>query len=199
MGLILLAGATFFATTVLVERVGTLLWTAWLGTLAFWLIRALVVGPGLGARLVPALVLVIGLSGAVALGFDGNSHGQNTLPWQPLTEHALADARAVGAPVLVEFTADWCINCKVLEQTVYADATIAQAVDAAQMRVLRADLTRPDATLDAYLRSFGGAGLPFAVVLKPDGTVHRRLPDLFTVGTLKTAIETSGEQTRVDP
>ena len=33
------------------------------------------------------------------------------------------------------------------------------------MRVLRADLTRPDATLDAYLRSFGGAGLPFAVVL----------------------------------
>ena len=198
MGLILLAGATFFATTVLVERVGTLLWTAWLGTLAFWLIRALVVGPGLGARLVPALVLVIGLSGAVALGFDGNSHGQNALPWQPLTEHALADARAVGAPVLVEFTADWCINCKVLEQTVYADATIAQAVDAAQMRVLRADLTRPDATLDAYLRSFGGAGLPFAVVLKPNGAVHRRLPDLFTVSALKAAIETSGDQTRVN-
>ena len=99
-------------------------------------------------------------------------------------------------PVLIEFTADWCINCKVLEQTVYADEAIAHVVEATNMRVLRADLTRPDAKLDAYLRSFGGAGLPFAVVLKPDGAIHQRLPDLFTVGTLKTAIETSVESTR---
>ena len=198
MGLILLAGATFFATTVLAERVSTLLWTAWLGAVAFWLIRSLVVGPGFGARLVSALVLVAGVAGGVTLGLEEEAGARHELPWQPLTERALIEARTAGAPVLVEFTADWCINCKVLEQTVYADIAIARAVDTAGMHVLRADLTRPDSALDAYLRSFGGAGLPFAVILAPDGTVHRRLPDLFTVNTLKTAIETSGEQTRVD-
>jgi len=193
MGFILLAGAAFFATTVLAERFGTLLWAGWLAGLAFWLLRALWDGPGLGARLVPVLVLaVVGVSTA-AIGFDRDGSSGRDLPWQPLTERSLVAARTAGHPVLIEFTADWCINCKVLEQTVYTHETIVRAVAATHMRVLRADLTRPDADLDAYLRSFGGAGLPFAVVLKPDGTVHRRLPDLFTVSTLRAAIESSAD------
>jgi len=196
MGLVLLAGATFFATTVLGDRFGTLLWAAWLGALTFWLLRALVVGPGFGARLVPALVLAIVAMSTVAVGLNRNGAAAHDLPWQPLTEPALATARAANRPVLIEFTADWCINCKVLERTVYANEAIARAVEATNMRVLRADLTRPDATLDAYLRSFGGAGLPFAVVLKPGGAIHQRLPDLFTVGTLETAIETSVDSAR---
>lgn len=191
MGLMLLAGATFFATTLFGERSGILLWGAWFSVLAFWLFRALCVGPGLGARLVPALVLAIVTMSAAAIGFNRDGVAGRDLPWQPLSAQALSAARAAGYPVLIEFTAKWCINCKVLEQTVYASKAIAQAVEATKTRVLRADLTRPDAELDTYLRSFGGAGLPFAVVLKPDGTIHRRLPDLFTVSTLKTAIETS--------
>ena len=196
MGLALLAGATFFATTVLGERFATLLWAVWLGALTFWLFRAFAVGPGVGARLVPAVVLALVAVSTVAIGLNRNGAAAHDLSWQPLTEPALASARAANRPVLIEFTADWCINCKVLEQTVYADEAIAHVVEATNMRVLRADLTRPDAKLDAYLRSFGGAGLPFAVVLNPDGAIHQRLPDLFTVGTLKTAIETSAEATR---
>lgn len=193
MGLILLAGATFFATTVLGERFGTLLWTSWLVALTFWILRALIVGPGFGARLVPVVVLAIVAVSTVAIGFNRGDVAKYGLAWQPLTDRALVAARTAGQPVLIEFTADWCINCKVLEQTVYANAAIARAVEATNTRVLQADLTRPDPALDAYLRSFGGAGLPFAVVLKPDGAIHRRLPDLFTVNTLKTAIETSPE------
>ncbi|KEZ76006.1 protein-disulfide reductase DsbD family protein [Salinisphaera hydrothermalis] len=191
LGLVLLAGAVFFATTVVAPRFGTLLWSGWLGALTFWLLRALWVGPGLGARMVPALVLAIVAVSAAAIEINQGNAAEHGLPWQPLTERALAAARVDHRPVLIEFTADWCINCKVLEQTVYSNETIVRAVTTTDMQVLQADLTRPDARLDAYLRAFGGAGLPFAVILTPDGTIHRRLPDLFTVGTLKTAIETS--------
>ncbi|MGB7757621.1 MAG: thioredoxin family protein [Salinisphaera sp.] len=198
MGLMLLAGATFFATTVLSERFSVLLWTFWLSALAFWVVRGLVVGPGFGARLVPTVVLAVVAVSIVAIGFNRGGDTGHGLPWQPLTERALIAARAAGHPVLIEFTADWCINCKVLEQTVYANQAIARAVAATNTRALQADLTRPNAELDAHLRSFGGAGLPFAVVLNPDGTIHRRLPGLFTVSTLKTAIETSAERSRVN-
>ncbi|MDA3921138.1 MAG: thioredoxin family protein [Salinisphaera sp.] len=191
MGLILLAGAIFFATTVLEQRFGALLWAGWLGVLTFWVFRALLIGPGLGARMVPALVLVVVAISATAIGFDRNDSTRHGLSWQPLTDRALEAARRAGRPVLVEFTADWCINCKVLEQTVYADDAVARAVAATHMRLLRADLTRPDADLDAALRAFGGAGLPFAVILAPDGGIHRRLPNLFTVGTLVAAIHSS--------
>lgn len=197
MGLMLLAGAVFFATTVLSERISALLWTTWLGALAFWVVRGLIAGPGISARLVPTALLAVVAVSTVAIGFNRGGDMGHGLPWQPLTERALAAARAAGHPVLIEFTADWCINCKVLEQTVYANQAIARAVEATNTRLLRADLTRPNTDLDAYLRSFGGAGLPFAVVLKPNGAIHRRLPDLFTVNTLKTAIETNTERMRV--
>ncbi|MES1956242.1 protein-disulfide reductase DsbD family protein [Salinisphaera hydrothermalis] len=197
MGLILLAGATFFATTVLEQRFSALLWAGWLGVLTFWVFRALVVGPGLGARIVPALVLMVAIS-ATTIGFDRNDSTRHGLSWQPLTDRALASAHRAHRPVLVEFTADWCINCKVLEQTVYAEDAVARAAESKNMRMLRADLTRPDAHLDAALRAFGGAGLPFAVILAPDGGIHRRLPDLFTVGTLVAAIHSSTGSSHVE-
>ena len=90
-------------------------------------------------------------------------------------------------------SAEWCINCKVLEQTVYRDVRVTEAVRDARALPLRADLTRPDERLQAYLREFGGAGLPFAVVLDRHGRLHERLPDLFTADALVTALRHAGE------
>ena len=169
MGLVLLAGAAFFAGTVLPARFGLVLWSVWLGVLTFWLARALWIGPGLGARLVPALVLAAVAGGAFTTGPDhGGGPAGNRLPWQPLDARALAAARAAGRPVLIEFTADWCINCKVLEHTAYANRAVLRAAASTDMRTLRADLTRPNPRAERYLRSFGGAGVPFAVVLKTE-------------------------------
>ena len=116
------------------------------------------------------------------------------LAWQPLTEQSLQDARAARRPVLIEFTADWCINCKVLEQTVYRDRRVVEAARAANALTLRADLTRPDERLQRYLREFGGAGLPFAVVLDGNGQPVKRLPDLFMADTLASTLHNATEE-----
>lgn len=194
LGLVLLAGAVFFAATVLPGGLGPLLWTAWAAVLTFWLLRALWAGPDFRTRLVPALILAVSVPTALATWPQPDRAEADILAWQPLTMQALADARAARQPVLIEFTADWCINCKVLEQTVYRDRRVVDAVRVANALTLRADLTRPDERLKRYLREFGGAGLPFAVVLDGRGQPVKRLPDLFMADTLASELRKATEE-----
>jgi thiol:disulfide interchange protein DsbD len=140
------------------------------------------------------LVLAGTVATALALWPQPDRAGTDTLAWRPLTMQALADARAARQPVLIEFTADWCINCKVLEQTVYRDRRVVEAARAANALTLRADLTRPDERLQRYLREFGGAGLPFAVVLDGNGQPVKRLPDLFMADTLASTLHNATEE-----
>lgn len=163
LGLILLAGAAFFAATVLPDYAAPLLWSGWAGMFTFWALRALCLGPGLGARLVPGLVLAGTTVSVLAAWPQPVTDPHQALAWQPLTAQRLQHARAIGRPVLIEFTAEWCINCRVLEQTVYRDVRVTEAVRDAQ-----------------------------ALVLDRQGRLHERLPDLFAADTLVAALRHAG-------
>jgi len=189
LGLILLAGATFFATTVLPANLAPLLWIACAAVLIFWTMRTLLLGPDLKARLVP-LVTMLALAGLLPILSAGSTPAAGH-DWQPLTVPALQAAQAAQRPVLVEFTADWCINCKVLERTVLDARQVTRTAQAVDLVTLRGDLTRPDERLQQLLRRLGGAGLPYAVVLDSDGNISRKLPDLFTIDTLVSALHES--------
>jgi len=148
-------------------------------------LRALIAGPGKAARAVPAVVLLVVAASAPAIMSEQAETGLN---WQPLTQQALIMAQRNNQPVLIEFTADWCINCKVLEHTVYNSPRVLAAAADAGLITLQADLTRPDKQLQQHLRHFGGAGLPYAVVLGDNGHISHKLPDLFTTDALVAAI-----------
>lgn len=191
LGLVLLAGAVFFAAADLPDALVRALW-AGLALFTFaWILHALWRGPDLGARLVP--LALVGLIALPLLLERTDADSDTELPWQAFSAAALADARATGRPVLVEFTADWCINCKVLERTVYRDPEVVQAARRAGLIALQADLTDPVPELQRRLRAWGGAGIPFAVILDGRGGVVRRLPDMFQRQALIQAIETSQE------
>jgi len=109
------------------------------------------------------------------------------LEWEPITR-AAARPGTIDGPALIEFTADWCINCKVLERTVYqAPAVAAAAGDS--VAALQLDLTDFDTDAQALLQSWGGTGLPYAVVVDDDGRVRHRLRDLFGEQRLISALE----------
>ena len=71
--------------------------------------------------------------------------GREPYDWQPYSDVALADARRDGRPVLIDFTADWCVNCHYLEAVVIKDPAVVKAVRAGKVLMMKADCTRTNA------------------------------------------------------
>ncbi|WP_179208819.1 protein-disulfide reductase DsbD [Salinicola salarius] len=86
-------------------------------------------------------------------------------------ESALASARASGRPVMVDVSADWCISCKVVEQTVFPAPAVAERL--ADFTLIRADVTQDTAASRTLLEHYQLFGPP-ALLFFADGTELRR-------------------------
>jgi thiol:disulfide interchange protein DsbD len=106
--------------------------------------------------------------------------------WQPAE---LARLRAEGRPVLVVFTADWCLTCKVNEQTVLESDAVQGALEAGGYAVLEADWTRRDETIRRELARYGKAGVPLYLVYQPGAGEPQVLPELLSIERMLTALE----------
>lgn len=91
----------------------------------------------------------------------------------------LAEAAKRGQWTLVDFYADWCISCHVIERNVFGDPAVAARL--AHMQIVRPDVTRNDAADQALLKRWGVMGPPTLMLVGPDG-VERR--DLRVVGEI---------------
>lgn len=186
-GWLLLAAALFYAQSVVPTTWTTPLWVALLAAVFGWAAFTLWRATEHSAR---TAALLVGAT-AAALGYLGSGLGQSvetTIAWQPLHAADVVNLSTLGRPALVEFTADWCINCKVLEKTAYEDRDVVEALKRTGTVPLQVDLTRPDPTLEHLLALHGGVGLPFAVVLDQKGREVQTLSGLFTSTSLVQAL-----------
>lgn len=186
LAFLLLAAAVFFTASLVPATVARGLWIAWAALLGTWALAALLRDTDWRARAVGILSALLGLGLASTMALSGG--GAHGITWQPYEQVLSRTAIDNGRPQLIEFTADWCINCKVLERTTYSDPGVARTVDATNTVTLQADLTRPDERLSRALNEFGGAALPFAVVLNPNGVVVQRFPGMFGPDALRAAL-----------
>ncbi|MFN3712554.1 MAG: protein-disulfide reductase DsbD [Alcanivoracaceae bacterium] len=73
---------------------------------------------------------------------------------------ALSEARRAGQPVLVDFYADWCVACKVLEEKTLNQADVLAALAADNYRLIKADVTAVTRENQGIMQQFGIIGLP---------------------------------------
>ncbi|TXH04565.1 MAG: hypothetical protein E6R07_07835 [Nevskiaceae bacterium] len=107
---------------------------------------------------------------------------------EPWSESRVQALRAQGRTVFVDFTADWCITCKVNEHTALASQRVRDAFAAGKVAVLVADWTRADPAITAALQSFGRSGVPLYLVYV-NGGEPKVLPQVLTPETVIAALQ----------
>ncbi|CRM26191.1 Thiol:disulfide interchange protein DsbD precursor [Pseudomonas sp. 28 E 9] len=192
-------GFLFLGTAVLMIRpvVGESLWIGLWGALALvmaycgWMLAR---EYGLAAKVFGAASLVLGLWGAVLV--VGAAGGSDEL-WQPLKVYSgsrvaatadahdafttindpaalqsqLDSAKAEGQWVLVDYYADWCVSCKIMEKQVFGKPDVMAALK--DVRLLRLDVTADNAASRALLGRYKVPGPPSFVWIGPDGEERR--------------------------
>lgn len=93
-------------------------------------------------------------------------------------------------PMLVEFTADWCPNCKFLERTVLTPRRLQHWKEQYNLRFIRVDLTRAHPEAEALLQALGGSSIPLTAIFTKglSSSAPLVLRDIYSVDMLKGAL-----------
>jgi suppressor for copper-sensitivity B len=109
--------------------------------------------------------------------------------WQPFDPAVIPRDVSEGKVVFVDVTAAWCLTCKVNEAAVIDRDPVASHLRDAGVVAMRADWTRPDPAISAYLQSFGRYGVPLNVVYGPGTPAGEALPELLTTDIVIQALD----------
>lgn len=107
-------------------------------------------------------------------------------PWSPQRVAALTTE---GKGVFVNFTADWCVSCKVNERVALSSPDVAKAFADAGVTYLKGDWTNRDETIAAELAAHGRTGVPLYLYYAPGSTTPVVLPQLLTPGIVTEALK----------
>ena len=136
-----------------------------------------------GLALMATTALVATLSGRpapAAAQADGLS--------EPYTAARLATLRAEGRAVFVNFTAAWCITCKVNERIALSTPEVEQAFKSRDVAYLKGDWTNRNSEISAALEAVGRDGVPLYLYYPPRAAAPTILPQVLTPGTVLAVI-----------
>jgi thiol:disulfide interchange protein DsbD len=171
---------------------------------AAWLFQATRTSSGWGRRMATAAAGIAALA-AIALGpliaagppapGSRSASAPGAIAWEPFSASRVAELRAEGKPVFVNFTAAWCVTCLVNERVALGSPAVADTFRAKGVACLKADWTNRDPEIARVLGSFGRSGVPLYVVYpparpgEPGGGEPSILPQILSEGTIIDAIE----------
>lgn len=191
-GIVLLGVAIDLSSRILPAIISMLLWSI------LFIFAALILGllrraQNNLARLKQGLAILCFVYGLLIL--IGMSQG-HTNPWLPLkniqsNQHlitvtsvaqlnqAVEKANIAHQPILIDFYADWCRSCKIMEQEMQSNAEIQTLLS--QIAVIKVDVTANNSYTQELNQQFNVVAPPAFIYISKTG---RRLDDLKQVGEI---------------
>jgi thiol:disulfide interchange protein len=109
--------------------------------------------------------------------------GGGKISWLTDFPPALAKAKETGRPIMIDFYADWCGPCKMLDAQTYSDNRVAAA--STNLVMVRIDVDRNQPLASRYRVE----SIPTIVVLNSEGTEMKRETGFIRVGPMLTMME----------
>ena len=114
------------------------------------------------------------IAGGVFFLLPANSESGPRITWEKASLPAIERAKSAGKPVILDFTADWCLPCKELENYTFSDKDVVKLSN--RFTMLRADVTTGGgAQMEALKARFKVAGVPTIVFLDSSGAEKAEL------------------------
>lgn len=199
MGLLMIAAGAFFIGTGLANRVNTP--PDPVSDAYWWPVGAFVVAAGgwlawrtwrITARakprgvftIVAAMLILVGVGGAVTLTRP------SPVDWIYYTPDRLAEAEQRDQVVVLEFTANWCLNCHALERAVLYKPRVANALNADGVAPIKVDISKyPPA--QQLLEEVGSKTIPLLIVRDRGGNEVFR-SEAYTIDNVLAALRDAG-------
>ncbi len=112
------------------------------------------------------------------------------IPWQDYNDTVIENALMEKRPVLIKFTADWCLSCQTVNKIVYHREDISELIDEKGVLAIKGDTTANDhpATL-ALKNKYNEPGVPVTILIIPGAQQPVKFHEIFFAGKLKELLE----------
>jgi thiol:disulfide interchange protein DsbD len=119
--------------------------------------------------------------------------GKGPIDWVHYTPDRFQQAIDDRKIVVTVFTAEWCLNCKALEQGVLNNRNVARVFAEEDIVPIKVDITGNNRVGKARLKEIGHLTIPLLVIYAPGGKEIFR-GDFYTTGQILQAIELARAQ-----
>ncbi len=123
---------------------------------------------------------------------ETESLSRGKIPWLKYNPQQFQQFLKEGKPVFLDFTADWCLTCKINEKRVLSRSDVAQRFRELNIVPIKLDWTFRDPEVSEMLKSFGRFGVPLYVYY-PNGEKSEPilLPEVLTKKSLFEALQST--------
>jgi thiol:disulfide interchange protein DsbD len=219
MGLLMLAAAAYFIGSGLIALVASKPWlgkqlhiwiVAGFGIAAsVWLVmRTIKITPSFARRAVFTLVALFIAGMGVWYASDATTRAKNTYiaraaameaagggklltgTWIEYNAGLFEQARKENKIIVMDFTAEWCINCKVLKGTVLERNPVQSEFAKSDVVLFTVDLTSDEAAGWKTLEQMGETGIPLLVIYTPGNNTPWK-SNAYTPAQVMTAVSSA--------